>query len=238
MNTLPLSIVLPTYNELENIKIFIPQIEKTFSNIDHEIIVVDDNSPDKTGECVLALNRQYGNIKIINRKKKEGIGSALRQGYNYAKGTIIISSDADLSFSVEDMERLYEKINQGYDLVVGTRHSIKGSYYEMNRLSVKIKGAVSRTGNAALRILAGLNIHDFSANFRAIKRKAWEKIETRENTNVILFEMIIKAKYNGLKITELPISFKNRVHGKSKLNLFKEIPKSILKVMIYMIKYR
>ncbi len=238
MNTLPLSIILPTYNELENIKIFIPQIEKTFSDIDHEIIVVDDNSPDKTGECALALNRQYGNIKIINRKKREGIGAALRQGYNYAKGTIIISSDADLSFSVEDMKRLYKKINEGYDLVVGTRHSIRGSYYEMNRPSVKIKGVISRIGNSALRTLAGLNIHDFSANFRAIRRKAWEKMETRENTNVILFEMIIKAKCNGLKITEMPVSFKDRVHGKSKLNLFKEIPKSILKVMIYIIKYR
>lgn len=238
MDILSLSIVIPTYNELENIKIIIPQIENAFADIKHEILVVDDSSPDKTGTCALELNKQYGNIRLINREKKEGIGAALREGYNTAKGTVILSSDADLSFTVSDMRRLYEKINEGYDLVIGARHNIKGCYYEMNRPITKIKGMVSRIGNAALRSLASVDIHDFSANFRAIRKTAWQKIELKENTNVILFEMIIKAKYKGLKIIELPVSFKDRIYGKSKLNLSKEILKSVFKSIVYLVQYR
>lgn len=238
MDLFSLSIVIPTYNEFENIKIFVPQIENTFADIKHEILIVDDSSPDKTGECALELNQQYGNIRLINREKKEGIGTALRDGYNAALGAVILSSDADLSFTAQDMRRLYEKINEGYDLVIGARHNIKGCYYEMNKPIIKIKGMVSRLGNKILSFLASANIHDFSANFRAIRKTAWQKIKLRENTNVILFEMIIKAKYNGLKITELPVSFKDRIYGKSKLRLSKEILKSIIKSIVYLINPR
>lgn len=237
-DALELSIVIPTYNELENINILIPRIEEAFSAVRHEIVVVDDSSPDKTGAGVLALNERYGNIRLINRDKKEGLGAALRAGYYYAKGRIVISSDADLSFSVDDMYRLYEKINEGYDLVVGARHGVKDGYYEMKKPLVRIKGAISKTGNTILRFLAGTDIHDFSANFRAIRKKAWGKIELKENGNVLLFEMIIKAKYNGLKITEVPITFVDRVHGESKLSLKREIPRAILRSLIYIVKYR
>lgn len=238
MDKFTLSIVIPTYNELENIRILIPQIEKTFSDVKHEIVVVDDSSPDDTAVCALALNEQYGNIRLISRKKKEGLGAALRAGYNSAEGTIIISSDADLSFSVEDMRKLYEKITEGYDLVLGARYGVAGSYYEMQRPITKVRGMISRTGNTALGFLTGTGIHDFSANFRAIRKKAWGNIELCENGNVLLFEMVIKAKRKGLKITEVPVSFKERVHGESKFNLFGETSRAFFRIVAYLIKYR
>jgi len=88
-----LSIVLPTYNEKDNIKILIPEIKKTFEHINHEIIVVDDSSPDGTARVSEDLNEKYGNIRVIVREKKEGIGAAIREGYNNARNSIIISSD-------------------------------------------------------------------------------------------------------------------------------------------------
>jgi dolichol-phosphate mannosyltransferase len=233
-----LSIVLPTYNELENIYILIPKIEEKFSNVEHEIIVVDDDSPDGTGLAVEELNKKYENIRLITRRGGKGIGAALKEGYDCALGEIIMSSDADLSFTVEDMHRLYEKIKEGYDLVVGVRHGLLYSYYEMKKPIVIVKGTISRIGNAFLRILSGIDIHDFSANFRAVRKEAWDRIELKENTNVILFEMIIKAKHKGMKIAELPVSFKDRIYGKSKLRLTREISKAAFKTLGYIYKYR
>ena len=97
---------------------------------------------------------------------------------------------------------------------------------------------ISRAGNSVLKTLAGVDIHDFSANFRAIRKKAWEKLKIHKNTDLILFAMIIKAKYNGFKITELPVTFKERIYGKSKLNLLKAVPKAAFKSVVYLIKYR
>ncbi len=112
-----LSIVLPTYNEKDNINILIPRIEETFNHINHEIIVIDDSSPDGTARVSEELNKKYGNIKVIVREKKEGIGAAIREGYNNANNSIILSSDSDLSFLPSDMHRLYEKVQEGYDFV-------------------------------------------------------------------------------------------------------------------------
>ena len=115
---LALSIVLPAYKECENLSIFIPEIEKGFAGIPFEIIIVDDNSKDGTNELVYRFQSQFNNIHIIERPGLLGIGSALRQGYDTAKGEYILSSDADLSFSVADMLSLFKKANEGYDMVL------------------------------------------------------------------------------------------------------------------------
>ena len=232
-----LSIVLPTYNEKDNIKILIPEIEETFRHINLEIIVVDDSSPDGTARASEELNEKYGNIKIIIREIKEGIGAAIREGYNNASNSIIISSDSDLSFIPSDMYRLYEKIQEGYDLVLGSRHS-ESSFYELTTLNVKIKGWISKNGNRILRLMTGVKINDFSANFRAIRKGVWEQINTQEKTNTLLLEMILKCKYGGLRVTEIPVTFKDRIHGKSKLNLWIEAPKFLIKMIKYVLIHR
>lgn len=232
-----LSIVLPTYNEKDNIKILIPQIEKTFKHINHEIIVVDDSSPDGTAWVSEELNKKYGNIRVIVREKREGIGAAIREGYNNAINSIIISSDSDLSFTPSDMYRLYEKIQEGYDLVLGNRHS-KDSFYESTTLKVEIKRWISKNGNRIIQLITDIKINDFSANFRAIRKNIWEQISTREKTNTLLLEMILKCKYGGLRVTEIPVTFKDRIHGESKLNLGAEAPKFLIKMFIYVLKYR
>ncbi len=124
-----LSIVLPTYNEKDNIKILIPRIEETLKHINHEIIVVDDNSLDGTARVSEELNEKYGNIRVIVRKEKEGIGVAIREEYNNASNSIILSSDSDLSFLPSDMYRLYEKVQEGYDFVWGSKIEELIPYY-------------------------------------------------------------------------------------------------------------
>src|SRR6266568_1932719 len=114
-----LSIILPTYNERENVRIFIPQLAEKFAEIPFEIVVVDDSSPDGTGEEVLKLAEKIPNVRLLVRKEKNGIGSALRNGYDNAKNDVILSADADLSFSPDDLMKLYDKMtNEGYDVVI------------------------------------------------------------------------------------------------------------------------
>lgn len=235
-----LNIVLPTYNERKNIEIFIPKIEKDVfkkRGIKGKIIVVDDNSPDGTAQAALKLNKKYKNIKVIIRKKKEGIGAALRCGYNAASGRLILSSDSDMSFSTKDMLRLIDRINSGYDLVVGSRH-LTSRDYQKRKIKTFVKGFISKYGNMLVRAFSSVDIHDYSANFRIIRNEVWKDIKTEEKTNSILLEMIVKTAYKGYKVTEIPVKFLDRKYGKSKINLFEEVPKFFIKLVYYSLKYR
>jgi dolichol-phosphate mannosyltransferase len=224
------SVVLPTYNERENIRIIIPEIEKVFkeNKIKGEILVVDDSSPDKTAEEAKRLNKRYGNVRVVLRKKKEGIGAALRDGYDRCRGDIIISLDADLSVKTSVIEKLIEKINLGNDLVVGSRYFSFGKRKEKHLKKI-FQGIVSRLGNLFIKFVTGVNIHDFTLNYRAIRRNVWKKIKTKEKSNSFLLEMIVKSKFAGYKVSEIPVSFTERKYGKSKIKLFDTMVRFVYK---------
>jgi len=234
-----ISVILPTYNEGDNIKILIPKLEQLFKNekIDSEIIVVDDSSPDGTAKIASNFNKKYKNIKTLVRERKEGLGSALRNGYNHANGDIIISMDSDLSLDIKDIPKFIEKIESGYDLVVGSRF-LKHGFYEKKRIRTYLKNLVSTFGNRLTTFLLDIDIHDFSLNFRAIKKSIWKSIETREKLNAFLLEMIVKTKYSGFKVTEVPVIFKERYYGKSKMKLSKQTFRFFRKLFEYFITYR
>lgn len=232
-----LSIVIPTYNEKDNIGILIQNIAEALQGIAYEVVVVDDRSPDGTGEVVLALVRQGQPVRLLSKEKKEGIGAALRAGYQSCTTPIIASTDADLSFNARDLRKLYEQVKSGYDLVVGTRHS-QGSFYETPNRTIWFKHLVSLAGNRTLRALTGIPLDDFSGNFRAFTKRAWDAIDTHENTNSLLFEMILKAYVKGCKVQQIPVAFHDRRYGASKLRLSWEAPKFFMKLMKYLWQYR
>jgi dolichol-phosphate mannosyltransferase len=233
-----ISIVLPTYNERENIGILVPELEGLLkkNKLTGEIVVVDDSSPDGTADVANALNKKYGNVKVVLRPKKEGIGAALRDGYNHASGDIIFSMDSDLSFDHNLIPQFLERLKT-HDLVVGSRHTSQGKY-ERKKFGIFLKWLTSRSGNVALRVMSGVNVHDFSANFRGIKRDVWNAIKTTDNTNSVLFEMILLTKYKGYRVSEIPVTFRDRIHGESKLNLAKEAPSFFLKATKWSLKSR
>jgi dolichol-phosphate mannosyltransferase len=176
-------------------------------------------------------------VKLAVKEKREGIGAALRHGYDLGKKDVLLSMDADLSFKTEEILKLLELIESGSDLALGARHK-SGGTYEVPTLRVKTKFFVSRLGNRVIRALVGLDLHDYSANFRAIRRTVWHEILTEENTNSLLLEMILKVHYGGFKIAEVPVSFADRIHGQSKLNLFIEAPKFLVNLIRYTFRYR
>lgn len=203
-----LSIILPTYNESENLKKLIPEIEYKYPQ--SEIIVVDDNSPDGTAEVARTLG-----AKVVLRKKKEGIGAALKEGYDSASNQILVSMDADCSIRVEDIDRLIEKLYD-YDLVVGSKYS-KGS--KAKGFSSKRQKILSYWGNKFFIILFQLPVDDITLNFRAMTKDTWQKLNLRQKSNVFLLEMLLESKSKKLKIGQIPIFFANRFYGKSKTNL-------------------
>jgi len=234
-----ISVVLPTYNEKKNIEILIPSLEKLFkkNKINPEIIVVDDSSPDGTADVAFRLNKIYKNIKVVLRDKLGGLGSALRDGYNHAQGNIIISMDSDLSLDSNDIIKFIRKIESGYDLVVGSRF-IQSAKYEKKSIKIRIKSVISTIGNKFTMFFLGIDVHDFSLNFRAIKKSAWDVIKTKEKNNAFLLEMIVKSKFLGLKVSEIPVIFKERSYGKSKVKLYKESIYFLKKVIEYFVIYR
>lgn len=225
------SIVFPTYNEKDNIRILIPSTFEAFKEFKTEIIVVDDGSTDGTLEEIERLEKFYPDINLVRRDNLEGIGSALIAGYDIAKGKYIISSDSDLSFPVEDVKMIAETLlTDRYDLVQGSRY-IKGALYEAPNFKIFEKKLISKIGNIFLRVITGIPIHDFSVNCRGIKRDSWEKLSLQSKNNFMLFEMVWRANKLGLVITEVPVRFFNRKFGVSKLSLEKEAVKFLMQFL-------
>ncbi len=214
------SVVLSTYNERENLSNLVPIIESILkrNKIRAEIIVVDDNSPDGTSDLVRVLAKKYGNVRLLWRPAKMGPGSAHADGYKFAKGGIIVGMDADFSHSPYDIPRFVAKINDGYDLVVGSRY-IKGGQYEVKSFQSLKKNIASRLGNVLIFLLSRVPVHDFTTALRAFRREVAQEVETESKGNSFFMEFVVKACWKGYRTTEIPIVFRDRVIGKSKLSL-------------------
>jgi dolichol-phosphate mannosyltransferase len=218
--TIMISIVLGTYNEAQNIARLIPALEEIFrmQKIGGEIIVVDDNSPDGTGDIVRRFREQYGNIKLFTRPKKLGPGSAQAEGYRHAAGDIIIGMDTDFSHDPFDIPRFIAKVNEGFDLVLASRY-IPGGSYEVKSFQTLKKSLASRVGNILVRAISRVPVHDFTTSYRAMRRTVVDGVVAASPGNAFFMEFIVRAYRSGFTVTEIPIVFKDRVAGRSKLGL-------------------
>jgi dolichol-phosphate mannosyltransferase len=234
---LSVSIIIPTYNERDNVPILARRLTEVLTGRSHEIIVVDDDSPDGTSDVVRSLSKEIPPLRLITKKKKEGIGAALRLGYDTARNEVLLSMDADLSWDCEDIPRLLHELESGADMVLGSRH-MSGGAYEAPSTRVRLKRIISTMGNRVVRWVTGVNVRDYSSNFRAIRRSVWHKVETQENTNSLLIETVLKVVYGGFAVREVPVSFKDRIHGESKLNLAIEAPKFLIKLAYFVLTLR
>ncbi len=230
-----LSIILPTFKEQANLAILVPRIETEFVDTTFEIVVVDDHSQDGTHELIHALQEKYRNVIFIERPGLLGIGSALRDGYNAARGEYILSSDADLSFSTHDMRSLYEKIQTGFDLVLGYKIAEESSD-PSKRTQTTIHGwvenvIISPMSNWIIGILSGVGLKNYNTNFRVIRSSLWTRLRTIEDRQFFLFEMIVRVKQAGARIAEIPVTFSARKFGQSKVSFFKQAPKYFFKLL-------
>ncbi|MFH1376894.1 MAG: glycosyltransferase family 2 protein [Candidatus Woesearchaeota archaeon] len=206
-----LSLVIPTYNEKDNIQKLVKKIQEEFkkNEIDGEIIVVDDNSPDGTGDILEELKKKYENIKVVHRKGKLGLSSAVLDGWKIADGEILGVMDADLSHPPEKIKELFWSIEKGEaNFTIGSRYIKDGTIKGWN-LKRKL---MSKTATLLARIYT--KVKDPMTGFFMIEKDCIKNKEIDPKGFKILLELIIKADYK--KIKEIPITFTNRVEGKSK----------------------
>lgn len=217
-------LILPTYNEKDNIKELIGAIEDVFTKLSRyslQILVVDDYSPDGTGEVVKKLVTEYKNITLIS-KKKEGLGAAYVYAIKYAlknlKPDILVQIDADLQHDPKLLPEFFREIETGADMVIGSRYIFGGSIPGNWGIHRKI---YSILGNAIVRFGLGmLTPHDWTSGYRVYKCKVYEKIGAGlEKYSGYTFQVAFlrKAKVAGFKIAEVPLKFSDRIHGKSKI---------------------
>jgi dolichol-phosphate mannosyltransferase len=214
-------IVLPTYNEAENLPLMADALFKLPIS-DLHLLVVDDNSPDGTGRVAESLKDQYpGKISVLHRAGKLGLGTAYIEGFDFclAMGAErIIQMDADFSHNPERVVPLLENLND-YDLVLGSRY-IQGGSLDDN-WAIWRKG-LSSFGNFYARIILGLPLLDVTGGFRAWRRQTLQGIpldRVKSQGYAFQVEMVYITHKLGYKIKEIPIYFAERVRGDSKMSL-------------------
>jgi len=211
-------VIIPTYNEKENIKIVIEKLRAL--KIDLDILIIDDNSPDSTAAIVRETQKTMPNLHLIERPGKLGLGTAYVMGFKWALERdyqYILEMDADLSHNPEDVPRLIGECEKGSDLVIGSRYC-KG----VNVINWPIKRLILSYGaNKYTRIVTGLPIKDATAGFKCFHRRVLAEIDlTRLKSSGYSFqiEMNFRAWKKGFKVTEIPIIFIERSEGKSKMS--------------------
>lgn len=230
---------MPTYNERENIGPLIADIIEQFKHLSHklQIVVVDDKSPDGTGVVVTNLVKTSPNTYLLSGKK-QGLGAAYIKGFTFAqrkfKPDAIVQMDADFSHDPKDLPKLIEEIENGVDFVIGSRY-VRGG--KVPRSWNLFRKANSKWGNRFARYLAGIDgVADCTSGYRVIKSDILRKIDLNKlKVRGYSFQMnlLYKAYVGGAKIKEIPINFKERVWGYTKLG-----PRDIVEFMWNSVKLR
>ena len=209
--------VVPTYNEAENLEWIIGRLRHAQPGVD--VLVVDDGSPDGTGAIADRLAAGDGQVHVLHRTEKAGLGAAYLHGFGWAldEGYDVIGEmDADGSHQPEELERLFAALAQA-DLVIGSRWISGGSVVNWP-LS---REALSRGGNLYVRMLLGIKVRDATAGYRLFRRSTLEKIDlaTVQSTGYVFqTELVTRTLKAGLTVVEVPIEFVERVRGASKMS--------------------
>ncbi|MQF98865.1 MAG: polyprenol monophosphomannose synthase [SAR202 cluster bacterium] len=212
------SIIIPTYNERDNVPIVFKAIDDVLDGKWHyQIIVVDDSSPDGTGMLVTELSDKDDRIKLIERPGKLGLGSAVVAGFDHSDGDYLVMMDADLSHDPKYLPDMLLELSN-HDIVIGSRY-VDGGGVRNWPLWRRI---VSLTASAVGRSIVGLNIRDITAGFAAFKRDHVMKLSSDLNPKGFKLLLEILAKSPRARIKECPIVFADRRFGRSKAS-FHEI---------------
>lgn len=214
-----ISIILPTYNEAENIIDLIREIDKKV-NRKKQIVVIDDNSPDGTSSVVINFIRRTKRKDIIlkTRYKNRGLTNSIREGIKFSKGEIVVWMDCDFSMPPSVINQLIAKIEEGYDIAVGSRFIKGGRIKEINKTRKDSPVAIflSRLMNYTIQILLGRNFKDYTSGFIAARKKVFSKVKLRGDYGEYFIDLIYKSFAYGFKIVEIPYICVSRKKGESK----------------------
>jgi dolichol-phosphate mannosyltransferase len=215
----PAWLVLPTYNEAENVE---PLVEAARAKLPPgaQVLIVDDSSPDGTGRVADRLAERHENVQVLHRRRKEGLGPAYIAGFRTALeggAGLVLEMDSDFSHDPAYLPRLLDAARRA-DVVLGSRYVEGGGVSDWGPL----RRAISRGGSAYARLVLGVPVRDLTGGFKCFRREVLEAIDLDAITTrgyAFQVEMTYRALRRGFKVVEVPILFRERRVGSSKMDL-------------------
>ncbi len=214
----PAWLVLPTYDEAENIEAFVAAVRAKVP-AGAQLLIVDDDSPDGTGKIADRLSAQHENVNVLHRKLKEGLGPAYIAGFRHALAAsagLVLEMDSDFSHDPAHLPRLLEAAERA-DLVIGSRYVPGGGVSDWGAL----RRAISRGGSAYARLVLGVGVRDLTGGFKCFRREVLEAIDLdtiQAHGYAFQIEMTYRAIQAGFRVAEVPIVFRERRAGDSKMD--------------------
>ncbi len=227
---MPSVLVVPTYQEAENVDRLLRAVRAASPELD--ILIVDDNSPDGTGKIAEAVGDELGRVEVLHRPGKAGLGAAYRHGFRHALDQgydVVVQMDADFSHDPEVLPVLLDAVAQGADVAVGSRYVPGGSVPNWTWL----RRQLSHWGNAYARVMLRLRLQDATTAFRAYRAEVLERIDidgTTANGYLFQIETAFRLSMAGVTVVEVPITFVDRVAGSSKMAVVRTMAETELRV--------
>jgi len=216
-------LVLPTYNEADNIEAIVAAASEALdaaADGDYRVLIVDDGSPDGTGEIADRLAGEREQVEVLHRHEKSGIGPAYLAGFRYALdggAAYAMEMDSDFSHDPADLARLLEAVRRGADLALGSRYAPGGGVSDWGLL----RRFVSEGGSTYARWVLGLKVKDLTGGFKCFRREVLEAVHfdsVRSQGYAFQVELTYRAVRAGFRVVEVPIVFKDRERGESKMS--------------------
>jgi dolichol-phosphate mannosyltransferase len=217
-STSPAWLVLPTYNEAGNIEAFVEAVLSKLPD-SARVLIVDDNSPDGTGEIADSLAAGHDSVAVLHRPRKEGLGPAYIAGFKQALAGgagLVLEMDSDFSHDPAYLPRLLDA-GQRADLAIGSRYVPGGGVGDWSML----RRGISRGGSTYARLILGVRVRDLTGGFKCFRREVLEAIDLdsiRSRGYAFQVEMTYRAIKRGFEVVEVPIVFRDRRAGSSKMN--------------------
>lgn len=214
------SIVVPVYQEAENIVPFLRDVEQHVRE-PHEILIVYDFPEDNTLPAVAGMKPPSESVRLVHNRLGKGVLNALKAGFKEGRGDVVLVMMADRSDDPKDVEAMTRVVRQGADVVAGSRY-VRGGRQEGGPL---LKRTLSRMAGMSLHYLAGLPIRDATNNFRAYSRRVVEEIPIEgEASFAVALELTLKAHWRGWRVAEVATTWRDRTAGRSRFRLFAWLP--------------
>ena len=218
------SAFFPAYNDAATISSMVIATLLTLPKVtdDYEVIVVNDGSPDHTGEMLKELARVYPQVRVISHEKNRGYGGALRSGFAAATKTWIFYTDGDAQYDPRELTRLAGAVTEDCDVVNG---------FKIVRSDPMHRILIGRLYHTIVRLLFGFRLRDVDCDFRLMRRAVFDKITLSSTSGTICLEMVKKLQDQGFRFEEVPVHHYHRAHGKSQFFNFPRLIKTAKQLM-------
>jgi glycosyltransferase involved in cell wall biosynthesis len=216
-----LSVFFPAYNDAGTIAslVFVAHMTARTLTDDYEVIVVEDGSPDHTGELLDEMARHFAWLKVVHHQANRGYGGALRTGFETASKELVFYTDGDAQYDPREMTRLWEALSPEVDFVNG---------YKISRQDPLHRIVIGRVYHWFVKLAFSLRLRDVDCDFRLMRRRVFEKVRLTRSSGVICVELMKKVQDHGFRVAEVPVHHFHRSYGKSQFFNFRRVFRTLV----------